>query len=234
MPWPNRRQALDPVDAAWNDLGAGGQRAAPQVELEPVASAVVELEPAPAEKLEPCPACGTVPKAGQTYCDDCGWMFSNGPIRGDASAIPNPAPPPAEAAPAAMPVATAAAAVLNSPAAAASLPAPFREPGMRLRDRYEFGTLLGERAGISRYSGFDHDAEPPRPVVIVQAALPEIPEAVLPLEDEPLADGEEIFPSFEEPLARRPRRDRCRALAEPGLGTWAAQQSQSLGSAESG
>jgi serine/threonine protein phosphatase PrpC len=187
------------VEAGFSDGASEGRSAEGRAEeqpaaAEPVASAAAEAVPAAVETApEPCPACGTLRKGQQNYCDDCGWMFSNGPARpasGWAAAATQapgfdfPAAPEPSVAALAVPVA-----------------APSRTPGMRLHDRYEIVGMLNERGGVSRYSGLDHASEPPRPVVIVQAALPEIPEAVLPLEEDlaaPLDD--EIVPTFEEPL----------------------------------
>jgi PPM family protein phosphatase len=176
------------VEAAWNDLApaATAVQAPPEepaLETEPEP---VEMAPVPVEApLDPCPACGTVPKPGQAYCDDCGWMFSNGAVR-TAAIASTPAAPVAAPSPA--------------PAPVASLPPPTKGPGMRLRDRYEIFAQLAERGGVVRFSGLDHGANPPRPIVIVRAPLPELPEAVVSLEDTPLANGEEIVPTFEDPL----------------------------------
>jgi serine/threonine protein phosphatase PrpC len=180
------------VEAAWNDLAPAATAVQappeePDLETEPEP---VEMAPLPLEApLDPCPACGTVPKPGQAYCDDCGWMFSNGPVRTAAMAAVIASAP-------AAPVATPS----PAPAPVASLPSPTKGPGMRLRERYEIVAQLAERGGVVRFSGLDHDANPPRPIVIVQAPLPELPEAVVSLEDTPLANGEEIVPTFEDPL----------------------------------
>jgi serine/threonine protein phosphatase PrpC len=185
----------DSVNAAWNDLAAvpsAPSHVEDELESEPALPSVnVETLPDTIEvQLAPCPACGTVPKGGQAYCDDCGWMFSNGPIRQAATIPIATAPPSAPTAPA--------------PVSTAFTTAASKGPAMRLRDRYEILPLalapLAERDGVSRFSGLDHDTDPPRPVVIVQAALPELPQAVVPLEDAPLEDGEEIIPTFEDPL----------------------------------
>jgi protein phosphatase len=140
---------------------------------------------------EPCPACGTFRKGTQHYCDDCGWMFSNDPIR-PAATLANAAPHSA----------AGSAAAANHPAPHNSR-GPFAMPdGTRLRDRYEIGAQISERSGISRYWGFDHGSTPPRRIVILQAAMPELPEVVLPMEDnpEPGIDEDEIIPTFEDPM----------------------------------
>jgi serine/threonine protein phosphatase PrpC len=195
---PDLLPVADPPDeAGWIDPVpvASAVTAAPaDLELEPDPEAVqVETAPPPVDTpLDPCPACGTVPKFGQTYCDDCGWMFSNGPVRVAAAAT----------APRAAAATLHDAAVLSPPAIAAA-PASIspKGNGMRIRERYEVVAQLAERGGVTRFSGLDHSANPARPIVIVQATLPEIPEAVLPLDDtQPLADGEEIVPTFEDPL----------------------------------
>src|SRR5439155_1624078 len=51
---------------------------------------------------------------------------------------------------------------------------------LRLRDRYELGEPLGERGGVTRYRGLDHDADGsgPVPVIILRSALPQPSEAV--------------------------------------------------------
>src|SRR5438445_381392 len=83
----------------------------------------------------------------------------------------------------------------DSPAAVALSP---QVAGMRIKDRYEITTQLSERGGINRYAGLDHGASPPRPVAIVQATLPELPEAVIPLEEPPTLTEDEILPTFED------------------------------------
>jgi protein phosphatase len=188
----------DAVEAAWNDLAPLGRDlpvpGEPEIAAEPVASAVIEA-PAVETPAEPCPACGTLRKSGQSFCDDCGWMFSNGPIPSSPSIAAAATPvlaEPVSVAPVAVPAPAAIPIVVSPPVSKGS--------GMRIRDRYEIGALLSERGGVNRYAGLDQDASPPRPVIIVEAALPELPEAVLPLEDEPLAADEEIVPTFEDPL----------------------------------
>jgi protein phosphatase len=197
---------VDPIEAALSDLTPLPEVAAESVPPPPLpeplpeadgaasATAVAELPPVVVEAPpEPCPACGTPRKGMQHYCDDCGWMFANGPIR--------PASAPSIAlAPAAASAPTAAA---THPAApVASAPAALNSGGGMLRERYEVVGEIGERAGIRRYSGFDHSTTPPRPVVVVQAPLPEIPEVVLPLEDSPPAEvlDDEIIPTFDQPV----------------------------------
>jgi protein phosphatase len=188
---------VDAVDAAFSDLSPlPATPPEPEPSLEPQAEPeLLELQhtavaeaPVPAEELppEPCPACGTLRKGAASYCDDCGWMFSNGPVRHAVGAsIATPA--------AAMSAAVPAPAVAPTPALGGT--------GMRLKDRYEISGLLAERGGVSRYAALDHGASPPRPVVVLQAALPEIPEAILPLdEDATISAEEEIIPTFEDAL----------------------------------
>jgi protein phosphatase len=193
----------DAVEAAWNDLAPLGRdipapaepEASPLPAAEPVANAIIEEALALEAPEEPCPACGTMRKGGQSFCDDCGWMFSNGPIAAAPSSAASAKPvlaEPVTSAPVAAPPPAAIPIVVNPPVSKGS--------GMRIRDRYEIDALLGERGGVNRYSGLDHHASPPRPVIIVEAALPELPEAVVPLEDEPFAADEEIVPTFEDPL----------------------------------
>src|SRR5262249_4308352 len=83
-----------------------------------------------------------------------------------------------------------------APASANSL----QGAGMRIKDRYEVTGLLSERSGINRLAGLDHAASPPRPVIIVQAAMPELPEVVVPFEEPTAMLDEEILPTFEDPL----------------------------------
>jgi serine/threonine protein phosphatase PrpC len=77
-------------------------------------------------------------------------------------------------------------------------------PATRLKDRYEIGEKIGDRAGVARYRGLDHSTSPPAPVLIVQGAVPELPEAVIPLEgDAPAAlndEFDEFVPTIDEAL----------------------------------
>jgi serine/threonine protein phosphatase PrpC len=194
----------DAIQAALNDLAPVGHftepAPVPEPQAEPAAVAVAEeppvVEGAPSE---PCPACGTPRKGAEHYCDDCGWMFSNGPIV--AAPVVTVAPleaPPLDPIPAAFPVAA---------------PSPPPVPGMRIKDRYEIVSHLSERGGVRRSSGLDHSTAPPRPVIVVQAPLPEIPEAIVPMEDDtPLGADEELMPTFEDmPVAQ---------VAPEGMALW--------------
>jgi protein phosphatase len=195
----------DPIEAALSELSQLTETAEVPPEstppVEPAAAAeaatavaepppvVVETPPAP----EPCPACGTLRKGMQHYCDDCGWMFTNGPVR-PVTGAPISAPPPA---------APAAAATVVPAMPPPANPNPVASPppnGTRLRERYEILGQTSERGGIVRFAGLDHAAAPPRPVTVLQAVLPELPEVVVPLEDSPPTAGvdDEIIPTFEE------------------------------------
>jgi serine/threonine protein phosphatase PrpC len=196
-PTPERTEweqtAETPLESAADDFASEPEAAEAPMELES-SSATALAEPPPMVEPavpEPCPACGTVRKGRQHYCDDCGWMFSNEPVR-PASTLSNATAPSAGGSPAAA----------NNPAPHNSSSQPVMPGGTRLRDRYEIGELIGERSGISRYWGFDHGSAPPRRIVILQAIMPELPEVILPLEDSPAPSDidDEIIPTFEEPM----------------------------------
>src|SRR6202035_5771196 len=58
--------------------------AAPVAEPEPVTPPV-------ARGPQPCPACGTIAKPEQRYCEDCGWLFgaeAPGPVAAASSTTP--------------------------------------------------------------------------------------------------------------------------------------------------
>src|SRR5262249_57457173 len=101
----------------------------------PVPPGAPNPAPPPPAAPEPCPACGTPRKGGMSYCDDCGWMFSNGPIRAAAVGTPAnstagapipPPPPPANSPPGARP---------------------------RIQDRHEVTSLPTRGTGINRRAG---------------------------------------------------------------------------------
>jgi PPM family protein phosphatase len=131
-----------------------------------------DIEPA----LAPCPACGTPRRVGQDYCEDCGWMFSNETVPANTDASAAPAPETAKG-------------VQDSPSPPIAIPVPDipnlpQVLGMRLKDRYELVSPIGERQGIARFAARDHSSSPARPVVVVQAALPEVEDLMLPLEED--------------------------------------------------
>jgi len=85
---------------------------------------------------------------------------------------------------------------------------------MRLKDRYEIVGPLSERLGVARFSGFDHSTQPPRPVVIVRAALPEVQEVMLPLNEDTIAGAtQEFMPTFEDTLV-------AANVADEGMPPW--------------
>ena len=128
---------------------------------------------------EPCPACGTLRKGVQEYCEDCGWMFSNSPVSEVRSPMSE----------------------VSLPDAGLPAPPPFKVPAMRLKARYEIVAPLSERQGVARFSGLDHASSPPRAVVIVQAALPEVQDVILPLNEDTLAgSADDCMPTIEDTL----------------------------------
>jgi serine/threonine protein phosphatase PrpC len=90
-----------------------------------------------------------------------------------------------------------------APAAAASKAAPAAAPRL-LGDRYELGTLLGERGGVSRFLGVDRGDGAPQQVTILRmerpAAIEAVATAVTDLGEGALTD-EDIMPGFDEPSA---------------------------------
>ncbi len=168
--------------------------------MEAVGAAVIEsssaaeeaVPPVVAESLppQPCPACGTLRKGSQAYCEDCGWLFTNEPVRAGASGF------------AAVSASSAAIAAVSGTGAAANTESSHpKAPGMRLKDRYEIVSSLTERGGVTRFGGLDHSTNPPRAVVLVQAVAQELPQAVVqPSEDTIAGPLEELLPTFEETL----------------------------------
>ena len=158
--------------------------ALPLMELE-IGPPVLEAPPVPPQL---CPSCQTPRKGKQAYCDDCGWMF-----------------PPGDAAPAVR----LAGSTTNTNSAKTAGPAM---PAKRIKDRYQVNEKTSERCGISRYRGLDlSNPASPQPVVIVEAALPEMAEPIA--DDLPVAAideraDEEILPTFEDaplPVASLPQ-----------------------------
>jgi serine/threonine protein phosphatase PrpC len=100
------------------------------------ALAQVRVEPGPEAPALPqvCPACGTLCRPEQRYCEDCGWLF---PDRSSAAAAVSAATTP----------------ILS--ARGSDMPASTQA---RLRDRYELRQMLAERQGTQRFRGFDHGA----------------------------------------------------------------------------
>jgi protein phosphatase len=142
--------------------------AAPEREVEPVVAAtVVEAPP------QLCPICNTPRRGGQSYCDDCGWMF-----------------PPASAA---APVAVAAAG--NSQPASDRLRGRFQLGGL-ISER---GTVSRHR-GLDYGAG---DGQPVPVIIVrmpVSAPAEALPaaEEVSPLEEEGNdSDDLEIMPDFD-------------------------------------
>lgn len=167
----------------------------------PVAEAVPTVEPAPPPPPQPCPICAT-PRAGGSYCDGCGYYF------------------PPDAAPAPVVVGAPVAEVV--PVAAA--------PAVRVRERYELGERVSERAGVERFRALDHGAGPsPVPVVLVRAVPPVAVEALpvatpVNLEEVPPAifesptTEEEITVGFDSPSASPSTDPIDGSQAWPGLG----------------
>src|SRR6516164_6120929 len=139
---------------------------------EPAAESPVEAPPlteAPAAAPQACPACGTMSKPQQRYCEDCGWMFTaNGAV-----AVPAPA---------------------SAPSPDFSLRGSEMASSSQalLRDRYELRQMIAERQGTRRYRGFDHSTG--QSVVIVATPLP----AAAPIVEAAVVPDEEILPSFDD------------------------------------
>ena len=145
----------------------------------PVAEApgVPEIEALALPQL--CPSCQAPRKGKQPFCEDCGWLFP-------AGAVPTPrvalAPSPNSTKPAAVPDMIS----------------------KRIKERYEITEKIGERAGLSRYKGWDHGSGKPAPIVIVEGRVPDMAEElteeipVAALEENP---EEEIMPTFEDTAA---------------------------------
>jgi serine/threonine protein phosphatase PrpC len=179
-----------PAEAPVTDVASSSEETAAAVVIEQSETAVVEVEPpepavandTPSVEILPpppvdeaatpesCPCCGTLRKAKQNYCDDCGWMFpANGtPVRAAESPSLSPSREPA------MPV----------------------QPQTRLKNRYELGALVSERQGVRRYRG--RDALTGQAVVIVAGAAPDL--AVPLADELPVAAplDDEFMPSFDD------------------------------------
>jgi PPM family protein phosphatase len=122
-----------------------------------------------APTAQPCPACGTVAKPGQRYCEDCGWMFNE-----------------------AAPVVAAAAPTTSPVLSTRGSDMPTTTTKGRLRNRYELRQSIGERHGTQRHRGFDHTAG--QGVVVV--ATPQAP--VVAIAEAAIVDADEIMPGFDE------------------------------------
>jgi serine/threonine protein phosphatase PrpC len=77
-------------------------------------------------------------------------------------------------------------------------------PAVRLQDRFEVESKVGERRGVERFLGVDRAAEPPALVWIVRQSLPP-PAVAEPVDDSPTEPGaesvfadEEILPGFDD------------------------------------
>jgi len=141
-------------------------------------AAVMEVEePPPVEVAAApteCPACGEGWQPATNYCADCGYML------------------PAE------PIATN----LNQKQNAARV-AAMPQPKVRIKNRYEVGSLLQERPEVCRYRGTDHGSTPPRPITIVWGMLSAGGGSDNPFDDMPVAvaaEEEDILPSFDDPV----------------------------------
>ncbi len=200
---PPTLQEPQPVLEPLASVGMGWA-AAPPAAAPPAAAPPAAAESAP----ELCPICQAMRKGQQAYCDDCGWMFADTP-KGRTAGSPFALGAPVQ-------VATIAS-VISDFSAVAIMP-------IRIKDRYELVEKIGERQGLSRYRGLDHGERrtsstspvsatshsgAPRPVIIVESALPEMVEPlvealpVAELEPPEMADSaaDEIMPTFEETFA---------------------------------
>ncbi len=127
-----------------------------------------------------CPACGAQRQGTSEYCGDCGWLF------GSATASP-------------------AAVAMGSEAGSANGNA-HTPPAYPLKDRYQIGSLVTQRAGVYRYQGIDVQGPNgrPRPVMIITAPAPAAAASLAVAEVEP-EEGDEglgdFMPTFDEPLA---------------------------------
>jgi serine/threonine protein phosphatase PrpC len=144
-------------------------------------AAVPGAKPQAAEeaKAQPCPACGTMSKAKQRYCEDCGWLFgAEMPVF-----VPEPAAPPSAAPSPTTPVNSSR----GNDMPATSTPS-------RLRDRYELRQMVAERQGTRRYRGFDHSTG--EAVVVIATPL-ELAAAIIP-EAAVVESDDEIMPGFDD------------------------------------
>jgi protein phosphatase len=84
-------------------------------------------------------------------------------------------------------------------AGAVAVPVAPDLPAVRLMDRFELKTRVGERGGVARFRGLDHAVEPPAPVWIVRQELPLAAVEELPVAEALPADdgGDDFFPSFD-------------------------------------
>ncbi|MBM4069522.1 MAG: hypothetical protein FJ271_11315 [Planctomycetes bacterium] len=146
----------------------------------PVAAQVLAEEPKkeeapPAAEIEICPICQAVRRSQQAYCDDCGWMFSSAMPARKVTALAS--------------VAAASSVTSSNPSSPVAT-----MPSMRIKDRYELVEKLGEKQGVSRYRALDHGEGTPQPVVLLEAAIPEIAE-IPAAEIEPA--GDDFLPTFD-------------------------------------
>src|SRR5262245_12950129 len=134
----------------------------------PAESPVAEAAPA---ALAPCPICGASRSPGTQSCMDCGYFFTDDGVVGVAAAAPTGNGPP-----------------------------------VRVRERYELLGKIGEREGVTRYRARDLglSGNDNIPVTILKQAAPEseaaptVPVEATPIGEAPVAEDEELLPSFEE------------------------------------
>ena len=176
----NEEPASAPLAIPVKETAASPPLAIPVVPPSPPAPPVIEA-PSPATEAMPqlCPSCSAPRKGKQAFCEDCGWMFPAGDVPTPRLAsIPSP----------------------NSTKPAA-------EPAMiakRIKERYEITEKVSERAGVTRYKGWDHASGKPVPIVILQTSLPDMAEGLteeIPVVAVEEPSEEEIMPTFEDSTA---------------------------------
>src|SRR6516164_5491656 len=172
----NEEPASAPLAIPVKETAASPPLAIPVVPPSPPAPPVIEA-PSPATEAPPqlCPSCLAPRKGKQAFCEDCGWMFPPGDVPAPRVAAPSP----------------------NSTM-------PTAVPAMvskRIKERYEITEKISERAGLTRYKGWDHGSGQPAAIVIVESRLPDMAEELT--EEIPAVaieepSDEEILPTFED------------------------------------
>lgn len=88
-----------------------------------------------------------------------------------------------------------------APAAPAAPP----PPAVRVRDRYELGTVLSQYGNVTRYRGVDYAAPgAPIPVIVLSEVVPEAPQPAAPPRNPDTSAEIEILPAFDDETSAVP------------------------------
>jgi protein phosphatase len=171
--------------------------APPAIEAPAIEAPAIE---APVTAPAPCPACGTMPRPKQRYCEDCGWLFANGATAAAVVAAP----------------ATVTETTPDLSARGFDMPT-ITKTTARLRDRYELRQMIAERLGTRRYRGFDH-ATGESVVIVATPLAPAAPLVEAAIVEAAIVEADEIMPGFDDevPVAAIVAENGTGAAAWPG------------------